>query len=53
MISCTVDLVCLHKLRFFDIGSKLRILTSITGTDVNKLTTSNDTLHLSGLSFMQ
>ena len=50
MISCTVNLVRLHKLRSFDNRSKIRILTSIISTDVNKLTTSNDTIYSSGLS---
>ena len=53
MISCTVNLIRLHKLRSFDNRSKIRILTSLIGSDMNKLTTSNDTIHSSGLSFTQ
>ena len=52
MISCRVNLVRLHKLQSFDNRLKIRILiTSLIGTDVNKLATSNDTMHSSGLSF--
>ena len=42
----------LHKLRSFDNRSKLRILVSLIGTDMNKLTTSNDTLHSPGLTLL-
>ena len=37
MISCTVNLVRLHKLRSFDNRSRIRILMSLVGTDMNKL----------------
>ena len=51
IISCTVNLVRLHKLRSFDNRSKIRILTSLIGTDVNKLTTSSDTIQSNRIKF--
>ena len=52
MISSTVNLVRLHKLRSFDNRSKIRILTSLIGTDVNKLTTSNDAIKFYAKDFI-